>query len=138
MAEEADAATPAARAANERAALSSMYEAHHLNLKAEEAEEKATAERKRQAELIKQENIHREAARVAAARKAEDDRRREARDRQSAKLLADDAKRQILGYIRQYDVMDKLDELQVIVRREGMGMTSVLSWETACRELSKR
>jgi hypothetical protein len=128
-----DAATPAQAAHNERARTIEMYANAHEERLRQEAEEKARAQRKRDEKQQRLDNIAKEQERVRLAHLRDDVRNREAREAAIAYRIQKDAKRQITELIRQYDVMDKLDELQAIVKREGFGMTSVPAWETACK-----
>jgi hypothetical protein len=133
MAEEADAATPAARAANERAALSSMYEAHHAKLQQEDEDARAEKQRRRDAELAKQENIRKEAARVAEARRIDAIRDKETRDRQSEAFAQSLIKKEIIGIMAGAHP-DEIVEVHRRVCKEGLKNTP-FAWEANLKAL---
>jgi hypothetical protein len=127
----ADAASPAQAAFNQRAKTIDMYANAHIERQAQEAREAENRRRKRA-------NAEAEAERVRLAHQAEDERIHEAKEAANAQLLANVTRAEITSLIRSYDLMDRLPDLQKLVAQQGLGMQSVIAWETACGLLAKK
>lgn len=138
VAQQQDAATPAAREHQERAAVIDMYANAHEQRLADERAQAENQRRKRDEAKAKADRIAAENARVAEAKRIDALRDKEARERQMTTFLQNQTRSEITALVRQYDMFDRLDELQALVKQQGLGMASVLAWETACRILGKK
>ena len=132
-----DAATPAQRAHNERAALIDMYANAHAERQKEEAEERARNQKRRDDARAKTE--HERKQQEYARLKAESDARalREYREGIVAQVIADDIRAQIKAIM--LPNLDILDECRALVESWGGNWkTCPDSWKAAVDTIRKQ